>query len=120
MKKAKTNPDIVETQMTGDKPQVLVIEFVDPPDSHPEIAELRAALLEETMRAHREKFLVSLVRNVHWLLHEEQAERARDMLCIACAMMSGNRPPMDVLDELIKEMNAVSSARGRSDCQGSA
>ena len=126
MPKTKTNPDIVETQMSKEQVEQLVEVMMTGTEAEIEaFVEARASefLAEQAKQQMQLKLLQQVAFNVHYLLHEETKEdtdTARQLLCVTTALLMDKPPPMKVLKIFMEIMNRVAMARALGDCEGHA
>ena len=59
----------------------------------------------------RYRLFCDVLLGVHYLLHADRIEEAKELLCPVAAMIEGIKPPMEVMEALLRKLNAVNLER---------
>lgn len=99
---AEGNPDLTET---------ILRRFADAALKQVEAERPAKEAVHEIADALRYRLFTDVLLSVHYLLHKDRTEEAKELLCPVAAMVEGVRPPMEVMGALLHKLDAVNLER---------
>jgi hypothetical protein len=106
------NAELDAAEGDKEKTEAILRRIADEVIAQKEIEEepMRKALHEVADKI-RYRLFSDVLLGVHWLMHKDRTEEAKELLCPVAAMIEGARPPNEVMEALLRKLDEVNLER---------